>query len=152
MKIMTFEPYMQDALEDFFERCFVAVGIPFSPEGRHADIADIQHHYMENGYFWCLFDEDTLAGTVAVRVIDHENKIIELKRMFVLPEYQGRGYGRALLEMAINYSKNQGFSKLCLDTRKSFSKAVHLYRSSGFREIEKYNDNNLAELFFELIL
>lgn len=152
MKIMTFEPYMQDLLEDFFERCFAAVGIPFSPNDRHADIADIQHHYMENGCFWCLFDEDTLAGTAAVRVIDHENRITELKRMFVLPEYQGRGYGRALLEMAIDHAGKQGFKKICLDTRKDFSAAVHLYRSSGFREIEKYNDNDLAELFFELIL
>lgn len=37
-------------------------------------------------------------------------------------------------------------------TRKQFSVAQHLYRSNGFQKIEKYNDNEHAELYFELVL
>ena len=150
MDIITFKLSMQQSIDDFFKKCFSAVGIPYSPNDRHADIADVQRHYMKNGCFWCLFDNETLIGTVALRTID--NNTAELKRMFVLPEYQGKGYGRLLLNYAIDYAKKQKYNKICLDTRKQFSVAQHLYRSSGFKETEKYNDNERAELYFELLL
>ncbi len=57
-----------------------------------------------------------------------------------------------LLEHAINYAKKRHYDKICLDTRKQFSAAQHLYRSGSFRETEKYNDNAHAELYFELDL
>ncbi len=33
-----------------------------------------------------------MIGTVAIRVIDIDKKIVELKRMFVLPEHQSSGF------------------------------------------------------------
>lgn len=152
MEIQIFKSDMQPSVDDFFEKCFSAVGIPYSPVDRHADIADVEANYMQSGCFWCLFDNDVLIGTVAIRIIDAANKVVELKRMFVLPEYQGKGYGRFLLNHAIDYAGKQQYSKICLDTRKQFSAAQHLYRSSGFLETEKYNDNDKAELYFELML
>lgn len=152
MEIIVFKPDMQKSIEDFFDKCFSALNIPYSPTDRHADIADVEQHYMQNGCFWCMIDGDKIIGTVAVRIIDIENKVVELKRMFVLPEYQGNGYGRLLLDHAIAYAKDQQYNKLCLDTRKQFSAAQHLYRTIGFKEIEKYNDNERAELYFELDL
>ncbi len=35
---------------------------------------------------------------------------------------------------------------------KCFSAAQHLYLRAGFRETDRYNDNERAELYFELIL
>ncbi len=152
MDIKVFKTDMQQSVDVFFEKCFSAVGIPYSPMDRHVDVADVEQYYMQNGCFWCLFENDVLIGTVAIRFIDIENKIVELKRMFVLPESQGKGYGRLLLEHAIAYAKERQYSKICLDTRKQFSAAQHLYRSSGFQETEKYNDNETAELYFEMVL
>lgn len=152
MDIWIFKADMQQAVKDFFEKCFSAVGIPYSPKDRHADIADVERYYMQNGCFWCLFEDELLIGTVAVREIDIDNKVVELKRMFVLPEYQGNGYGRLLLEHAIAYARERQYNRMCLDTRRQFSAAQHLYRSCGFQETEKYNDNERAELYFELVL
>ena len=150
MEIRTFKSDMQQCVRDFFEKCFSAVGISYAPKDRHADIADVERYYMQSGCFWGLFDNEVLIGTVAVRMVDIENKVVELKRMFVLPEYQGKGYGKLLLNYAIDYAKEQQYKKICLDTRKQFSAAQHLYRSSGFKETDKYNDNERAELYFEL--
>lgn len=152
MKIAIFNSEMQQSVTEFYQTCFAAVGIPYSPKDRHADIADVEQHYMKNGCFWCLFEKEVLIGTVAVRIIDVENKVVELKRMYVLPEYQGQGYGKMLLRHAIDYAKEQQYYKICLDTRNQFSAAQHLYRSNGFREMERYNDNEKADLFFELVL
>lgn len=152
MDIIAFSSDMQQSVNDFFKKCFSSVGIPYSPQDRHSDIADVDGQYMQNGRFWCLLDNNTVIGTVAIRIIDTEKRTVELKRMFVLPEYQGKGYGRLLLNYAIDYAKNQQYNKICLDTRKQFSAAQHLYRSAGFKETPKYNDNDKAELFFEMIL
>ena len=150
MKIVTFKIDMQQQVDNFFEKCFAAVGIPYSPKDRHKDIADVDSHYMKNGCFWCLLDNDNVIGTIAIRTLDNVNVVVELKRMFVLPEYQVNGYGRMLLEYAVNYAQEQHYKKICLDTRKQFSVAQHLYRSVGFKETDKYNDNQHAELYFEL--
>ena len=152
MDIVIFKDDMQKQVDCFFKKCFSAVGIPYSPNDRHADITNVEQYYMKNGCFWCLLDNDNIIGTVAIRVIDNVNQIVELKRIFVLPEYQGNGYGRLLLEYAIDKSREQHYHKMYLDTRKQFLVAQHLYRSVGFQETDRYNDNEHAELYFELIL
>lgn len=152
MDIRIFSADMQPALTRFFIECFAAVGIPYSPADRHADIVDVETNYMKTGCFWCLTDGDDIIGTVAIRSLSDAEGIVELKRMFVLPAYQGNGFGRRLLEHAIDYSRKRGYRKICLDTRKQFSAAQHLYLSAGFTEIAKYNNNEHAELYFELDL
>lgn len=51
MDIKTFKTDMQQSVEDFFKKCFSVVGIPYSPTDRHADIADVELNYMQNGCF-----------------------------------------------------------------------------------------------------
>ena len=152
MQLVEFTKDMQWRVIEFFEECFVALGWGYSPNGRHIDTADVEKHYMQNGCFWCLFDNHVLIGTVAVRTIDFENKILELKRMFVLPKYQGKGYGRQLLKHAIDYAKEHKYNSICLDTRNELATAQHLYKKYGFKQIDKYNNNEYADVYFELKL
>ena len=152
MDIEVFTPYMQTRVTRFFERCFSSVGISYSPADRHADVADIERYYMRTGCFWCLISGGEIIGTVAVRRIDDSADTVELKRLFVLPECQGNGYGRRLLRHAEAYARAQRYKKMCLDTRRQFSAAQQLYISEGFEAIERYNDNPTAELYFELTL
>ncbi len=152
MEIVIFRADMQKQVNEFFDKCFSAVGIPFAPDDRHADIADVEKNYMQSGCFWCLTDGDRVIGTIALRELDATEKLVELKRMFVLPTQQGKGYGRKLLEHALTEAKERDYDKICLDTRKQFSVAQHLYRSVGFQETDRYNDNEHAELYFELVL
>ena len=60
MEIVTFKPDMQQSVDDFFSKCFSAVGIPYSPMDRHADIANVEQYYMQDGCFWCLFDNGSV--------------------------------------------------------------------------------------------
>lgn len=152
MDIVKFSVDMQEQVNDFFKQCFSSVGIPYSPKDRHADVANVESHYMNSGCFWCLIDDNNVIGTIAIRKIDDINGIAELKRMFVLPEFQGKGYGRILLEHAVKNAQEQKYQKMCLDTRKQFSVAQHLYRSVGFQETDRYSGNEHAELYFEMDL
>ena len=51
MDIVKFNVDMQKQVNDFFEKSFSAVGIPYSPKDRHADVANVESHYMNNGCF-----------------------------------------------------------------------------------------------------
>jgi putative acetyltransferase len=150
MKVYNIE--LQQDIDQFFEKCFTDLRWSYEPNGRHSDIANIQNSYMSNGCFWCIYDDSRLIGTVAVRAIDTKNEIAELKRLYVLKEEQGNGYGSMLFKTALNYARESKFHKICADTRYDRDASQHLMRKHGFDEVSKYNDNQFAELFFELKL
>ena len=53
----------------------------------------------------------------------------------------------ALASSAIDFAKENGFEKIYLDSMKGYDKAIRLYRSLGFMECERYNDNDKADVF-----
>lgn len=61
----------------------------------------------------------------------------ELARMAVDPSYQGRGFGRALAEAAIDVAEAQGAIKITLLTNTILGSAVSLYRSLGFSTVQQ---------------
>ena len=149
IELKIFDKAMQQDIEIFCQKR------GYDLAGRHIDMSNIHETYMKNGCFWCLYADALLIGTVAVRNIKVKNtnkKIAELKRMFIMNDYRGKGYGRLMLDTAIVYSRDNGFAKILLDTRIEHDKAIELYREYGFLEIPAYNDNVEAELFFELDL
>lgn len=60
--------------------------------------------------------------------------------MAVLKVHSHAGRGRALLEVAIQWAKKEGFRWLDLNVFQSNERAVNLYRSSGFLEIGRRID------------
>ena len=94
---------------------------------------------------------DGHAGCVALRPL--QNKICEMKRLFVKPEYRGCGIGRALARAVIAEARKQGYRKMRLDTAESMKAAQGLYFSLGFKTIEAYCHNPLENpSFMELEL
>lgn len=104
----------------------------------------------------CLFvvcDDKQYAGVVGVRPLGGgsiPSDTCEMKRLYVRPPWRGRGIGRALSEAAINWSREAGYARICLDTLENLAEARALYASQGFREIEAYYDNPLqAPIYME---
>lgn len=91
--------------------------------------------------------EEEAAGLAALRRLDPATA--EIKRMVVVDGHRGRGIGRLLLEDLERRARSLGCETVRLDTAARFTEAVALYRSSGYREIPRYNDNPYAELWFE---
>ena len=77
----------------------------------------------------------------------------EMKRMYLRPAARGTGAGRALATALIAAARDAGYPLMRLDTQRDFTAAVALYRSLGFRETARYNDNPLpGSLFMALDL
>jgi ribosomal protein S18 acetylase RimI-like enzyme len=104
------------------------------------------------GRLWLAFDGDVLAGSIAMRSLGSE--ICEMKRLYVRPEFRGRGLGRLLAERLIAEARSIGYRKMRLDTLPGrMDRAIAMYRSLGFRKIERYYNNPYeTAIFMELEL
>jgi GNAT superfamily N-acetyltransferase len=98
--------------------------------------------------------DDKPAGCVALRGIDRQ--ACEMKRMFLYPQYVGKGVGRSLGEAIIRGARAAGYSIMRLDTSWRQQEAQALYSKLGFQRIDPYYDCPPALkdwlVFFELRL
>lgn len=61
-----------------------------------------------------------------------DSNSIEFGRFMVEPSCQGRGYGRAMLECAIQEARGIGLTSLVLTVQQDNERAQALYREAGF--------------------
>ena len=73
------------------------------------------------------------AGTVGAHPLTAQ--VCEMKRMFVLPETQGQGIGKALALELVRRSRAQGNERMRLDTSRGQVAAISMYHRLGFREV-----------------
>jgi ribosomal protein S18 acetylase RimI-like enzyme len=96
--------------------------------------------------------EGQLAGCVALHKL--ESGICEMKRLYLRPQFRGKGLGRALAERIIGEARQIGYQQMRLDTVETEMKdAVAMYRKLGFNEIAPYRSNPIAgAVYMELKL
>jgi len=104
---------------------------------------------LPDGYEVILLADD--VGCVAVKRLD--DGACEMKRLYVSASARGTGAGRALVDAAIEHARALGYAVMRLDTLPTMAAAQGLYRSLGFEEIGRYNDNPAPDVrFMELAL
>ena len=89
---------------------------------------DMIGRYLERGVMYVLEDDGVKAACV---VTDESNGILELKNIAVAPDFQRKGYGKALVEFLIQTYRGQ-YQVLQVGTGDSPS-TIPFYESCGFR-------------------
>lgn len=96
-----------------------------------ADIVDPAASYANaGGWFGVLEDDGRIVGSVGVFRVD--DRTCELRKMYLLPEFQGLGIGRLLLEAALEAARHLGFAEMVLETNAKLEAARRMYERYGF--------------------
>jgi ribosomal protein S18 acetylase RimI-like enzyme len=144
INITEYSNELKQNIIDFFYTCMPESGRVFEPDGRHFYVTEINKHFKK---CWCLINNGQVIGTAAVKELDTQN--CELKMMYILKQFQGMGYGRKLLEVALIYAGKCGYKYIFLDTKSDSTRAVELYKKYGFTPTERYNNNLNADIFMK---
>jgi len=104
-------------------------------------LTHFEKHYSEDRLIEILndpFSQGIVADVNSVPVgwlklfEDHINKKFFVSSLYVLPEYQGFGLGKKLLNEAYKIAKEKHFSKVWLGVMKQNVKSLEWYKNLGF--------------------
>ena len=138
---------------ELFEEYQAGLGIDLCFQDFDKELAELPGKYVPpSGRLFLAVEGDRMAGCVALREI--EPGVCEMKRLYVRPEFRGTGLGRTLAEQVIQAAREIAYRHMRLDTLPGkMDRAIAMYRSFGFKEIEPYYSNPVAgALFMELEL
>ena len=141
------------SIRELFVEYVQSLGFSLCFESFDQELAALPGDYAPpDGRLLLATSNGDLAGCVALRKLEPE--ICEMKRLYVRPQFRGKGLGRELAEEIIAEARQLGYKKLRLDTFEAIMKtAVAMYRQLSFREIPSYRTNPIeGALYMELQL
>ena len=93
---------------------------------------DVMEHELVSGYsFELLIVDGKDAGYMVYAPYD-EPGTMKLHKLYLLEEYQGKGYGQKMLQHVIEAAEDRGFSSVILAVNKQNLKAQKAYERFGF--------------------
>jgi GNAT superfamily N-acetyltransferase len=108
---------------------------------------DAKDMHRPRGTFIVAMSDGLPIGCVGLK--GSGGGVAEIKRLWVAPSARGLGLGRRLMDAAESAARELSIKVLRLDTNSALPEARQLYRSSGWTEIERFNDDPYPDLFFE---
>lgn len=123
----------------------------YSAQGKLGEMDDVQSNYFENGgTFLVTVNDGRVIGTGAIRYL--EEGVCELKRLWLLTEYHGRGLGYRMMRELINSARQKEYKVMRLWTDRFVQRrAVAFYERLGFYEIPPFGDDP-DDMGMEMIL
>lgn len=86
---------------------------------------------MEGHIFLIAEEGENQFGFAGYSIIDHEERIYKLHKLYVLPSAHGKGVGKILINEVFNQVKDAGASALQLNVNKH-NNAKDFYLKGGF--------------------
>ena len=153
--IQVVEAYEGTALREvhtLFIEYASTLGVSLDFQDFAAEVSTLPGDYRPpSGRLLLAYRGNQPAGCIGLRRFS--DRICEMKRLYVRPNYQGLKIGRILAETMISEARLAGYTRIRLDTLPSMNRARGLYASLGFREIAPYRYNPIKNTtFLELTL
>jgi ribosomal protein S18 acetylase RimI-like enzyme len=152
--IAAYTPEHLDTVRWLFQEYADEIGVDLCFQGFAQELAELPGQYAPPAGRLLLGQcEGQLVGCVGLRPFEERPRVdaaltgspnvCEMKRLYVRPEFRGRGVGRALAVAVIAAAREIGYDLLRLDTLAHMRVAIALYRSLRFTDTTPYRHNPL---------
>ncbi len=137
LKIIPFKPQyalvFKELNEFWLEKYFFV-------EEKDKEILEKCQSYIidQGGHIFFAEYENQLVGCFSF--IKLEDRVYELGKMAVDPNFQGLKIGQELMEFAIQFARDSNWEKIILYSHTKLGPAIYIYRKFGFVEIELEKD------------
>ncbi len=109
-----------------------------SPEGS-THVLDIEGLQDNSIKFWSIYENNDLIGCGALKFL--EPKHGELKSIRVADSFREKGYGKKIIKVLIEKSRELDVEKISIETGSGrfFLPARKLFKNSGFKECKPFS-------------
>lgn len=99
-------------------------------------------YQQANAQYWVIENQQgKILGGGGLSPLKGDPTILEIQKMYFLPEVRGLGFAKQLLEKAFRFAQLQGFQSCYLETTQELWQAVKLYEKLGFQYLEQPRGN-----------
>lgn len=141
-----------DLVRQLWREYWQSFGLSMDFQGFGRELEGLPGAYGAGGGALLLaISDDQAAGTIALRRLDAASG--ELKRLYIRPQFRGRGLGRRLVEAAIERARSFRYQRLYGDTLPVMTDALSLYKRLGFERVPAYSaDPTAGAIYLKLKL
>ena len=124
-------------VRQLFEEYWQSFGFTPCFQNSAAEVAGLPGYYMPPaGRLALALEGADPVGCIALRPLDHLRA--EAKRLYVRPQFRGRGAGLALLQWVIGEARAAGYREILGDTMPVMQRALAMYDQLGFERTGPY--------------
>jgi ribosomal protein S18 acetylase RimI-like enzyme len=137
-----------DVARELFKEYAAELAIPLCFQNFDQEVKTLPGKYAPpDGRLLMAYADDQLVGCIALRKWDE--RTCEMKRLFLRPEFRGKGYGRTMIDKLIEEAREVGYERMRLDSLPGkMDAAIALYRGLGFTDIPAYYANPLEGVVY----
>ena len=114
---------------------FGAVGDGFAINDPEVDWMSRAYGEPRSSYFVIERDGVVMGGAGVAPLVDGDEDVCELRKMYFLPELRGLGAGAAMMQRCLEAARGHGFRRCYLETLRGMDSAMRLYERTGFRRL-----------------
>lgn len=87
--------------------------------------------------FWTACVENRVEGSIIIDGVEADSEGAHLRWYILSPELHGRGMGKQLISMAMDFCRDREYAQVYLWTFEGLHAARHLYEKNGFKLVHE---------------